>query len=155
MSCCFRPGRIICPSCHDPVWTSPKFAARCRPTGSSLCNCSGKNTADARETRIILAGRKFGCSRRTLKIRLLPGRLGSDTQLQLLTCFVINDCVAADAGSLGFALSADERKSVQHIVLTHAHLDHIASLPIFIDEEFSRLTSPVIVHGIPEVISVV
>jgi cAMP phosphodiesterase len=89
-----------------------------------------------------------------LKIKLLPSSLGNDIQLQLLTCFVINDCVAADAGSLGFALNAHERARVQHIVLTHAHLDHIASMPIFVDEEFSRLTSPVIVYAIPEVISV-
>jgi hypothetical protein len=89
-----------------------------------------------------------------VKIKLLSSRPGDDAQFQLLTSFVINDSVAADAGSLGFSLNAHERKSVQHIVLTHAHLDHIASLPIFIDEEFSRLTSPVIVHAIPEVISV-
>jgi cAMP phosphodiesterase len=88
-----------------------------------------------------------------VKIKLLPGWHGHDVQLQLLTCFVINDCVAADAGSLGFALNARERARVQHIVLTHAHLDHIASMPIFIDEEFSRLTSPVMVYAVPEVIS--
>lgn len=89
-----------------------------------------------------------------MKIRLLPSRLGLDVQVQLLTSFLINECVAVDAGSLGFALNSRERENVQHIVLTHAHMDHIASMPIFIDEEFSRLTSPVIVHAIPEVISV-
>jgi cAMP phosphodiesterase len=89
-----------------------------------------------------------------LKIRLLPSRLGPDVQVQLLTSFLINECVAVDAGSLGFALNSRERENVQHIVLTHAHMDHIASMPIFIDEEFSRLTSPVMVYAIPDVISV-
>jgi 3',5'-cyclic-nucleotide phosphodiesterase len=51
-------------------------------------------------------------------------------------------------------VNSRERENVQHIVLTHAHMDHIASMPIFIDEEFSRLISPVIVNAIPEVISV-
>lgn len=88
-----------------------------------------------------------------MKIKLLPSQLGPDAQPQLLTCFIINDCVAVDAGSLGFALTAHERERVRHVVLTHAHLDHIASLPIFIDEEFIRLASPLIVHAIPEVIS--
>ena len=88
-----------------------------------------------------------------MKIKLLPSRPDTDLQVQLLTTFFVNDCVALDAGSLGFALSDDERKQVRHIVLTHAHLDHIASLPIFVEEEFNRLISPVIVYAIPEVIS--
>jgi len=87
-----------------------------------------------------------------LKIKLLASSLGDDLQIQLLTSFLINDCLAIDAGSLGFVLDARERGRVNSIVLTHAHLDHIASMPIFIDEEFSRFTSPLIVYALPEVI---
>ena len=51
-----------------------------------------------------------------MKIRLLPSRFGLDIQVQLLTSFLINECVAVDAGSLGFALNSRERENVQHIV---------------------------------------
>ena len=88
-----------------------------------------------------------------MKIKLLPSWLGDDVQLQLLTSFLINDRVGVDSGSLGFSLNAPERARVECIVLTHSHLDHIASMPIFIDEEFNRLTSPVVVYALPEVIS--
>ena len=35
---------------------------------------------------------------------------------------------------------------VRDVVLTHAHLDHIAGLPLFIDDLFSTLDAPVTVH---------
>lgn len=71
---------------------------------------------------------------------------------QHLTCFLLNECVAIDAGSLAMAAGNIERSNVRDIVLTHAHLDHIAGLPLFIDDQFSDLTEPVRVHATPEVI---
>jgi cAMP phosphodiesterase len=88
-----------------------------------------------------------------LKIELLPSRPESDKQTQLLTSFLINDCLAIDAGCVGFALDIQQQERVHHIVLTHTHMDHIALLPIFIDEIFSRLTSPLQVYALPEAIA--
>jgi len=88
-----------------------------------------------------------------LKIRLLPSRPEADRQTQLLTSFLINDTLAVDAGNLGFALDLQQQERVRHIVLTHTHMDHIALLPIFIDEVFSRLSSAVQVYALPEAIA--
>lgn len=46
------------------------------------------------------------------------------------------------------------RRSVRDVVLTHAHLDHIAGLPLFIDDLFAQLEGPVRVYALQEVIDV-
>ncbi len=60
--------------------------------------------------------------------------------------------MAVDAGSLAFALTTEEMCRVRHILISHAHVDHTASLPVFIAETLPALTAPVIVHAIPGVI---
>ena len=88
-----------------------------------------------------------------MRVKLLPSRAGSDSQLQALTSFVINDRVAIDGGSIGFALAPEQMIRVRDIVVTHAHSDHTASLPIFIAEVYPELDGPVTIHALPEVVS--
>jgi cAMP phosphodiesterase len=67
-----------------------------------------------------------------------------------LTSFLINDTVAIDAGSLGFWNSPEDQARVRHVFLSHSHLDHIASLPIFLENVYGA--SPgVTIHASPEV----
>jgi ribonuclease BN (tRNA processing enzyme) len=90
-----------------------------------------------------------------LRIQLLPSTFddqGRATAEQRLTCFLIDDCVAVDAGSLGLALNSDQRARVRDIIITHPHMDHIATLPIFIDDLFSELRQPIKVYATAEVI---
>ncbi len=90
-----------------------------------------------------------------MKIQLLPSTFdenGKASPRQHLSCFVIDDCVAVDAGSLAMATSLVQKKQIRDVVLTHAHLDHIAGLPLFIDDLFATLQSPVCVYGTKEVI---
>jgi len=89
-----------------------------------------------------------------LRIRLLPSSAGRDSQLQCLTSFLIDDRLAVDGGSIGFALTPEQMKTIRHIVVTHAHSDHTASLPIFIAEAFTSLESPITIYAIDEVVSV-
>jgi len=91
-----------------------------------------------------------------VRIQLLPSTFDSDghaTPEQRLTCFLIDESVAVDAGSIALALNSEQREKVRDIIVTHPHMDHIASLPIFIDDLFPTLTSPVRIHATPEVIS--
>jgi len=71
---------------------------------------------------------------------------GSASDRQHMACFVVNGEVAFDAGSLAMAVGSD-RENVRDIILSHTHLDHIAGLPLFIDDLFSTLRSPVRVHA--------
>lgn len=90
-----------------------------------------------------------------MRIQLLPSTFddhGHATLEQRLTCFLIDDCVAVDAGSIALALSAEQREKVRDIIVTHPHMDHIASLPIFIDDLYNSLREPMRVHATAEVI---
>lgn len=86
-----------------------------------------------------------------MRIRLLPSSAGRPSQLQCLTSFVIDERVAIDAGSIGFAFSPGEIGTVRHIIVTHSHSDHIASLPIYVAEAFPSLDKPIIIYGSNEV----
>lgn len=90
-----------------------------------------------------------------MRIQLLPSTFndkGHATLDQRLTCFLIDDCVAVDAGSIALALSDEQRNKVRDIIVTHPHMDHIASLPIFIDDLFNALREPMRIHATAEVI---
>lgn len=92
-----------------------------------------------------------------MKFQLLPSTFdenGCASPRQHLACFVIDDLVAIDAGSLATASGARQKKQIRDIVLTHAHLDHIAGLPLFIDDLFAVLTEPIRVHATAEVIEI-
>ena len=90
-----------------------------------------------------------------MKLRLLPSSFnddGSASAKQHLTCFIVNGKVAFDAGSLAMGATEAERNSVRDVVLSHAHLDHTAGLPLFVDDLFATLTEPVRVHACEDVI---
>ncbi len=90
-----------------------------------------------------------------MKIQLLPSSFdtaGRATPAQRLTCFLIDEKVTVDAGSIGLALSEAQRRTVRDIIVTHPHMDHIASLPIFVDDLFGELTEPIRIHATQEVV---
>jgi ribonuclease BN (tRNA processing enzyme) len=92
-----------------------------------------------------------------VETQLLPSNIDSEgraTPEQHLTCFVIDDCVAVDAGSIAIALTADQRCKVRDIIITHAHMDHIATLPIFVDDLYATLKEPLRIHTTQEIIDV-
>ncbi|HEX8843046.1 MAG TPA: 3',5'-cyclic-nucleotide phosphodiesterase [Pyrinomonadaceae bacterium] len=91
-----------------------------------------------------------------MKIQLLPSTFdeeGRATQEQRLTCYVIDDKVAIDAGSIAIALTNSQHNTVRDIIITHPHMDHIASLPIYIDDLFGFLERPIRIHATEEVIA--
>ena len=88
-----------------------------------------------------------------MKIKLLPSTAGWESQFQSLTSFLIDDRLAIDCGSLGFALAPDQIGAIRHIVVTHAHSDHTASLPIYVAEAFTTLDASINVYASAEVVS--
>ena len=92
-----------------------------------------------------------------MKIQYLPSTFESDgsaSERQHLTCVVVNDHVAVDAGSLAFACTSEQRQQIRDVILTHVHLDHIAGLPLFIDDLFATLTEPIRIHATREMIDI-
>lgn len=90
-----------------------------------------------------------------MKVQLLPSSIdenGRASARQHLLTIVIDDKVAIDAGCLAFSCSDVQRRKIRDIVLTHTHLDHIAALPMFIDDLFATLTEPIRIHATRETI---
>lgn len=55
---------------------------------------------------------------------------------QFAATYLLNDSIALDAGVIGL-LPMPRQRRIQHVILSHGHLDHIGSLPLFLDNVFS------------------
>jgi len=87
-----------------------------------------------------------------VKIRLIQSSIGDSGSQQFLATYVIDDTVAIDAGCLGFMSPVDDQRRIEHIFLSHSHIDHIASLPIFVDNVYVPGPDCVTIHGNREVL---
>jgi len=70
------------------------------------------------------------------------------------TCYRVDDDVLIDVGSGVTTLSFEELVKIDHVFLTHAHLDHVLGLPLLLDSVGDQRVAPVIVHALPEVLDV-
>ncbi len=84
-----------------------------------------------------------------MKITLLPSAVsaGAGDRGYYLSSYLINDTIAIDAGGLGLLGGVDVQSRVEHIFLTHSHIDHIASLPIFLETVFQTRDRCVTLHA--------
>jgi ribonuclease BN (tRNA processing enzyme) len=86
-----------------------------------------------------------------VRVTLLPAA-GHGPGPQFLTSFLLNDTVAVDAGTLGVYRGAAEQARVRHVLLSHSHMDHLATLPIFLDTVYQGGPDCVTVHGSDDVL---
>ena len=70
------------------------------------------------------------------------------------TCFKVDDDILIDAGTGITTLSLGQLPAIDHVVLTHAHLDHVLGLPLLLDAVGEKRSSPLVVHALPEVLAV-
>lgn len=80
------------------------------------------------------------------------GCCGGAAPGQSPTSYVVNGRIAIDAGNIASRLSLDAQSRVRHLLLTHAHLDHLRELVLFLDNTFGRTPEPVVIHGLPPVL---
>ena len=66
-----------------------------------------------------------------------------------MTCFLLDGDTALDAGSLTEALPLAAQRRLRRVVLTHAHLDHVASLPFLLENLYGRSTPLEVVAPAP------
>jgi hypothetical protein len=71
-----------------------------------------------------------------LKIKVISSASGDGDRHQFLLSYVCNGTVAIDAGCIGFMTPLEDQSRIKHVFLTHSHLDHTASLPIFLDNVY-------------------
>lgn len=63
------------------------------------------------------------------------------------TCIRVGENILIDAGTGLSTLSIDEMRKVEHIFLTHSHMDHIAALPMFLSNMFEKVDHQVKVYA--------
>ncbi len=85
-----------------------------------------------------------------LRILGCSGGIGGELRT---TSLMLDDDILIDAGTGIGSLSLQEMAKLQHVFLTHSHLDHIANLPLLIDSIFEKkIGHPIIVHAQPATI---
>ncbi|MBL7664576.1 MAG: 3',5'-cyclic-nucleotide phosphodiesterase [Bacteriovoracaceae bacterium] len=63
------------------------------------------------------------------------------------TSFLIDDCLLIDAGSVAEGLTVDAQKRIDHILISHAHLDHIKDMAFLCDNCFGLRDKPFEVYS--------
>ena len=87
-----------------------------------------------------------------MKVRVLgcSGAISKDCRT---TSFLIDHDVLVDAGTGVGDLTLDEMARIDHVLLTHSHLDHIAALPLMVDAIAAQRQKPIQVHALPATIA--
>jgi ribonuclease BN (tRNA processing enzyme) len=81
-----------------------------------------------------------------VRITLLPSSADGTPQ-QFLTTLLVDDAVALDAGAVGLYGTPAQQAGVRHVLLSHSHIDHLASLPVLLNNILAEDGSFVTVHG--------
>lgn len=89
-----------------------------------------------------------------MKITLVESSVGRGPRQQILASYIVNDSIVIDAGSIGFVSPLEIQKQVKHVLISHSHTDHLASLPIFIDNVYAPGPDCPVVYGNADVLEV-
>jgi ribonuclease BN (tRNA processing enzyme) len=82
-----------------------------------------------------------------MKVRVLgcSGAIAKDCRT---TSFLVDADVLVDAGTGVGDLTLDEMAAIDHVLLTHSHLDHVAALPLMVDAVAAKRTAPLKVYAL-------
>lgn len=88
-----------------------------------------------------------------MKIKILgcSGGIGSD---QYTTALLVDDDILIDAGTGVGRLSMEALTRIDHVFITHSHLDHIASLPLMVDTVARMRDKPLVLHATEATLSI-
>lgn len=70
------------------------------------------------------------------------------------TAFLVDHDILVDCGTGVGDLELDALKQIDHIFITHPHLDHIASIPLLVDSVGDDRGYPVTVYATPETLRI-
>jgi ribonuclease BN (tRNA processing enzyme) len=82
-----------------------------------------------------------------VKVRVLgcSGAIAKDCRT---TSFLVDGEILVDAGTGVGDLTLDEMRGIDHVLLTHSHLDHVAALPLMVDAIAAQRKAPLKVHAL-------
>lgn len=82
----------------------------------------------------------------------------SDTvppRYQGVSSYLVNDNLLIDAGSVGLWGEPDDQAKIRDVLLTHAHLDHVNTLPLFVENVYAPGPGGPTVYGPPATLDAV
>lgn len=85
-----------------------------------------------------------------LKVIGCSGGIGGSLRT---TSLLLDEDVLIDAGTGVGDLELDQLTRIDHIFLTHSHLDHVTSIPFLVDTVGAMRDKPLIVHALPQTIA--
>ena len=89
-----------------------------------------------------------------MRVRIL-GCSGGIGGLHLrTTSMLVDHDVLIDAGTGVADLSLEALAQIDHVFVTHSHLDHIAALPLLVDTVADLREAPLTVHALPETLDI-
>ena len=89
----------------------------------------------------------------TMKVRVLgcSGGIGGGLRT---TALLVDEDVLIDAGTGVGDLSLEQLAKVDHVFVSHSHLDHVTSIPFLVDTVCWMRRNPVVVYGIKETLDI-
>ena len=88
-----------------------------------------------------------------MKLQVLGCAGGIGGRERLTTCLKVDDDILLDAGTGATTLSIDDLVKIDHVFLSHSHLDHIAGLALLADAVLGKRTGSVTIHATEKVIA--
>src|SRR5512143_891632 len=88
-----------------------------------------------------------------MKLRILGCSGGIGGNLRTTSLLLDND-VLIDAGTGVGDLSLAEMCVINHVFVTHSHLDHIACLPLLVDSVGFMRDQPLVIHATDETLAI-
>jgi ribonuclease BN (tRNA processing enzyme) len=82
-----------------------------------------------------------------MRLRVLGCSGGIGGRQLRTTSFLLENDVLIDAGSGVGDLSLAELARIDHVFVTHSHLDHITSIPFLVDTVGGMRAQPIVVHA--------
>jgi cAMP phosphodiesterase len=82
-----------------------------------------------------------------MKVELLPSTVGEAVNRQFCIGAVIDESIAIDAGTLGMVWPLERQQKIDHVLLSHSHMDHIATLPLLLDNVYQKREHCPVIHG--------
>ena len=81
-----------------------------------------------------------------MKIKVLgcSGGIGGD---QYTTALLVDDDILIDAGTGVNRLSMEALARIDHVFITHSHMDHITSIPLMVDTVARMRDKPLVLHA--------
>lgn len=89
-----------------------------------------------------------------MKLSILGCAGGIGGREKWTTCLRLDEDILFDAGTGLATLDMQALIKIDHLFLTHAHLDHVAGLALLVDAVQGKRSHPIIVHATQEVIAV-